>query len=166
MNVRQTVEIREARSPEDLAAVSTLLVEYAAALEVDLCFQDFEGERTSLPGAYAAPGGGLWIAAGAGPVRGCVALRPLVGDCAELKRLYVRPTDRASGLGRALAVHALEAARRMGYARVRLDTLPSMARAIAMYRAMGFVEIANYNDNPVPGVLFFELALRCLSPAR
>ena len=154
------VVIREARSPEDLAAVSTLLVEYAAALDVDLGFQDFDAELASLPGAYAAPRGGLWIAVGAGPPRGCVAVRPLIGDCAELKRLYVRPTARASGIGRALALHAIEAARRMGYDRVRLDTLPSMTRAAAMYRAMGFVEIAAYNDNPVPGVLFFELALR------
>lgn len=153
--------IRSSVLPEDLAVARALFVEYAASLSVDLSFQDFETELTTLPGAYAPPAGALLLAELAGDVVGCVALRPLdPPSVAELKRLYVRPAGRGAGAGRALTKAVLEHARRAGYERVRLDTLPFMREAQALYRALGFVDIPPYRHNPVPGTSFMALDLR------
>ena len=152
--------IRPAASAADLVAVRALFQEYAASLETDLCFQDFDAELRDLPGAYQPPGGALLVADAAGTLLGCVALRalepPAIG---EMKRLYVRPPGRGRGLGAALASAILERARSAGYRRVRLDTLPSMATAQQLYRRLGFREIGPYRHNPVPGSLFMELDL-------
>lgn len=152
--------IRAIASPTDLAAVRDLFQEYAASLETDLSFQDFGAELKSLPGAYQPPAGALLIAEVAGHVLGCVALRPLEPPVVgEIKRLFVRPAGRGQGLGSALVTAILECARRAGYRCVRLDTLPSMATAQALYRRLGFREIAPYRHNPIPGSRFMELDL-------
>ena len=137
-----------------------LFQEYAGSLDVDLCFQGFAAELAGLPGAYLAPGGALLLARDAGQVLGCVALRPLEAPAiAELKRLYVRPNGRGRGAGLALTEAALTRARASGYRRVRLDTLPAMGEAQALYRKLGFVDIAPYRHNPIPGARYMELRL-------
>jgi ribosomal protein S18 acetylase RimI-like enzyme len=150
--------IRDARAA-DIAAVRALFDEYAAEIAVDLCFQGFAQERDGLPGAYTPPRGRLLVVERDGSIEGCVALRPLEDGVAEMKRLYLRPAARGGGLGRRLALAVIREAERAGYERLRLDTLPSMGAAIAMYRDLGFGEIAPYRHNPVPGALFLERAL-------
>lgn len=137
-----------------------LFREYADSLGVDLAFQGFEDELAGLPGEYAPPRGALLLASEADEAAGCVAVRPLEppGTC-ELKRLYVRPAHRATGLGRALGLAAVDAGRRLGYERMRLDTLPSMEAARRLYRSLGFREIDAYRFNPVEGTQFLELGL-------
>jgi ribosomal protein S18 acetylase RimI-like enzyme len=144
----------------DRAAIVALLREYEAGLGVSLCFQDFEAEVAGLPGAYAPPGGQMLLArAASGGLAGLVALRPVSdapGSC-EMKRLYVRPAVRGSGLGRELAIAAMEEARRLGYRRMYLDTLPAMRQAQALYRSLGFRQSGTSATEPV--VLLFEREL-------
>lgn len=152
--------IAPVRDAADLAEIRVLFREYADALGVDLSFQDFEREMAELPGRYAEPGGRLFLARAEGAVAGCVALRPMdEPDVCEMKRLYLRDAYRGSGLGRALALAVIDEARRAGYARMRLDTLPSMTSARGLYARLGFRPIAPYTHNPVEGVLFLELDL-------
>ena len=140
-----------------LDEVRALFVEYARGLGFSLCFQGFDEELATLPGMYAPPRGRLLLE----PGLGCVGLHPLDGRCVELKRLYVRPAARGTGLGRRLAAAAIDAARDLGYERLRLDTVPAtMGAAVALYRSLGFAEIAPYRHNPVPGALYFERLLQ------
>lgn len=140
--------------------VRKLLGEYQQTLKIDLCFQGFAEELNSLPGRYAPPGGAILLAEGdGGDIAGLVAMRPIDPFAAEMKRLYVRSDRQGDGLGRALAEALIASARERGYSRLRLDTLPSMERAAALYRKLGFVEIGPYVPNPVEGALFFELTL-------
>ncbi|HEY7482623.1 MAG TPA: GNAT family N-acetyltransferase [Gemmatimonadales bacterium] len=152
--------ILEADGPEALALVRRLFEEYAASLEVDLCFQGFEEELAGLPGAYARPAGGLLLGFDGDEPAGCAAFRPLEPGIAEMKRLYVRPSARGGGWGRRLAQRVVDDARAAGYQRIRLDTLPSMRTALALYQALGFREIAPYRHNPVRGTRFLELRLQ------
>lgn len=153
-----TVEIREA-AVDDIPTVRVLFLEYAVSLGIDLCFQKFDEELASLPGAYAPPTGKLLVAWDEQTPAGCIAFRQLGEGRCELKRLYVRPAFRGRGLGRLLATRALEEARNAGYESASLDTLPSMTEAIALYRALGFTPTDPYCHNPVPGALFFAKSL-------
>jgi putative acetyltransferase len=148
-----------AAAPRDIPACRELFLEYEQTIGVSLCFQDFAAEVAGLPGAYAPPRGGLWLAFRGDSISGCVALRPFAGNDAEMKRLYVRPAYRGQRIGLALARHAIGQARALGYGTLRLDTLPSMAEAQRMYSALGFVDTPPYNDNPVAGVRFLALGL-------
>ena len=142
-------------SPADLDEIRVMLREYAAWLEVDLCFQNFEQELAGLPGDYAPPRGRLLFAEGAG----CIALRAIDEEICEMKRLYVRPQHRGSGLGRRLVQAIIDEARAIGYRRIRLDTMPKMDSAQKLYASLGFHEIAPYRYNPEPGARFLELDL-------
>ncbi len=143
----------------DVPLVRELFTEYAASLGFELDFQGFDEELRTLPGDYAPPGGALLLGeVGGGPVA-CIALRDLGERCCELKRMYVRPEHRRRGLGRSLASAIIAEARRLGYERMRLDTIDTMTRAIALYRSLGFREIPPYRPNPIPGATFFELTL-------
>jgi len=148
-----------ARTPEQVGEARRLFQAYAASLDFELCFQDFDRELASLPGDYAEPAGRLLLAERDGRALGCVALRPLEAGVCEMKRLYLEPAQRGTGLGRMLAKAVIDEARAVGYGRLRLDTVPSMAAAIALYRELGFREIPPYRQNPVPGAMYLELAL-------
>ena len=152
------MQIVDGHVDEHVPTMRTLFEEYAASLGVDLGFQDFERELAELPGEYVPPRGRLLLALDAEPA-GCVALRPFEPGVCEMKRLYVRPAHRGSGLGRLLAQAIVEAGRDAGYERMRLDTLPSMAAARGLYRSLGFVEIEAYRHNPIHGTTYFERAL-------
>ena len=147
-------------SDADVEAARALFAEYADSLGVDLGFQGFDDELAALPAGYLPPTGVLLLAEGAGgTVVGCVAVRALEADACELKRLYVRPAGRGAGLGRTLTEEAIAAARRLGYRRMRLDTLPTMQTAYALYREIGFRDIEPYRFNPVPATRYLELDL-------
>jgi ribosomal protein S18 acetylase RimI-like enzyme len=152
------IDIVPATSDDQIATARRLFKEYEASLGIELTFQGFAQEVAGLPGAYAPPAGRLLLATGAEPA-GCVALRPLGGGICEMKRLYVRPTARGARLGRRLAETVIREARAIGYARMRLDTLPSMKDAFALYQTLGFREIAPYYATPIAGTRFMELSL-------
>jgi putative acetyltransferase len=154
------VRIVDGHGEEELPAVRRLFEEYAASLEVDLGFQDFDRELRELPGDYAPPAGRLLLALEGDDPAGCVALRPYGPEICEMKRLYVRPAFQGEGLGRRLAEEIVEAGREAGYGLMRLDTLPSMEAARGLYRSLGFEEIEAYRHNPVHGTTFFQLRLR------
>jgi len=149
----------QATSSVQLATVRALFLEYAASLEISLCFQNFEEELASLPGSYAAPSGRLLLALRDAQAVGCVALRPILDGVCEMKRLYVRPAWRHKGVGRTLASAILAAAVELGYKAMRLDTLASMKAAISLYRSLGFQTIPPYYDNPSDQAVFMEVAL-------
>jgi ribosomal protein S18 acetylase RimI-like enzyme len=150
-----------ATSPADLNIIRRLFREYEAEIGVDLCFQGFEQELAELPGAYSPPRGRLLVANSDGEAIGCVGLRPLKMDVTicEMKRLYVRPSHRGTGLGRQLVQRIVTEAREAGYSVMRLDTLRTMTAAQDLYRRMGFRDIPAYYPNPLPGVVYLELEL-------
>ena len=155
--------IRDAQ-PLDMDRVRGLFTSYADSLGFDLDFQDFDQELAGLPGAYGPPRGCILLAvrAAAGGVEeltGCVALRPLETDICEMKRLYVLPAHRGTGLGRDLAHAIIARARALGYARMRLDTVDTMHAAMGLYRSLGFTPINAYCANPLAGARYFELDL-------
>jgi ribosomal protein S18 acetylase RimI-like enzyme len=151
--------IAPAETPAEIEEIRALFREYAQSLGVDLAFQGFEDELASLPGAYAPPAGLLLLARAGATVVGGVGLRPLAPGICEMKRLYVRPAHRALKAGRALAEAVIAEARMIGYRAMRLDTLPGMAAAQALYAALGFEDIPPYYENPIPGTRYCELDL-------
>lgn len=175
----QRFNITPVRNATDLADTITLFHAYAASLGFDLAFQNFSAEMAGMPGKYSpAAGGELLIARdiASGKAIGCVGLRSLAllpgapddGDtagssdvrkCCEMKRLYVTPEGRGTGVGKALVSRILDVAETLGYAEVRLDTLPQMVAALNMYRAIGFLEIHAYYDTPMEGTHFLSLTL-------
>lgn len=140
-------------SADDVADVAALFRAYAATLAVDLGPQGFEEELARLPGAYAPPRGALLLARGDGAAIGCIALRPLTESACEVKRLYVRPDARGTGLGKALVAAILDEAARLGYHEIKLDTLEQMTPAIALYRGFGFTPIPPYGSHPYEGLV-------------
>lgn len=153
----QTLQVT---SPAQVAQARALFVEYAQSLGFSLCFQNFEKELADLPGDYAPPEGRLLLAEYEGNLAGCVALHKLADGTCEMKRLYLRRQFRGKGLGHSLADRIIAEARAIGYQRMRLDTVePVMKDAVAMYRKMGFREIAPYRANPIEGALYMELLL-------
>lgn len=154
------MELIQASSTEEFQQAKLLFEEYASWVEISLCFQNFDQEVANLPGDYAPPSGRLLLAIEDEKVMGCVALRKIAEGIGEMKRLYMRPEFRGRGLGRTLTEKLIAEAKQIGYTSLRLDTLPGkMDQAIAMYRALGFKEIAPYYRNPVEGATFMELVL-------
>jgi putative acetyltransferase len=153
--------IFQADSPVHLAEVRELFREYALSLNFSLRFQNFDRELAELPGDYAPPEGRLLLADLRGEIAGCVALHKWKTEVCEMKRLYLRPRFRGKGLGRILAETVIAEARKIGYQRMRLDTVePVMADAVAIYRKLGFHAIAPYRANPMPGTLYMEVELK------
>jgi ribosomal protein S18 acetylase RimI-like enzyme len=151
------------RSPSDFEGVRSLFIEYAASLNVDLCFQNFSDELDSLPGEYAAPRGALVLASVDGNFAGCCAMRPLdtvdYTNACEMKRLYVRPSYRGLRIGRLLAESILDMSRQAGYDCILLDTLDDMESARALYQELGFEEIPPYYYNPIAGAHYLRAKL-------
>jgi putative acetyltransferase len=150
-------------TPELFAATREIFREYARSLDVDLCFQHFEEELASLPGAYVPPGGCLLLVFVDSALAGCGALRALAdadyANACEMKRLYVRPAFRRFGLGRVVAQALLDEAQRAGYSEVLLDTLSDMEAARGLYASLGFEEIPPYYFNPIPGAHYLKATL-------
>ncbi len=143
----------------DLDEIRAMFREYSALVAEALCFQGFDQELESLPGAYAPPSGALLIARDGAAAAGCVALRRIDARTGEMKRMYVREAWRGKGVGRRLALAVIAEAKRRGHARLVLDTLPKLGAAIALYRDLGFRETGPYLARPTPGALCFELSI-------
>lgn len=156
--------IRPATGEQDLEQARTLMRRYANWTGIDLCFQNFDAELAALPGKYAAPDGGLWLAVDDNDrAAGTIAVRPLADGVCEMKRLWVEPDAQGHGLGRKLANTAIGFAQARGYREMKLDTLQQrMPSAIAMYRSLGFVDCEPYTPNPEPDVLYLALDLDSL----
>jgi len=150
----------QATTEERVRLARDLFGAYAESLGFDLSFQGFAAELAGLPGEYASPAGRLLLAERDGRPAGCAALRPMEDGACEMKRMFVRPEFRGLGIGRLLAVALIEEARAIGYDRMLLDTIAFMKEAIALYRSLGFREVAPYRHNPIAGAAFMELALR------
>jgi putative acetyltransferase len=148
-----------ATAPEQYEAARLLFEEYATELAVDLCFQGFADELRQLPEMYGGPTGALLLVYAEDAPVAAVGIRRFSADTCEMKRLYVRNSWRRGGLGRKLALAAVDAGRRLGYRRMVLDTLQSMSEARALYRSLGFTEIPPYYANPLPGVSYLEKSL-------
>ena len=157
----ETVRLVHANSIAEYEIARELFREYAATLGFDLDFQGFERELRELPGAYVPPSGCLLLAVeeDGGRAIGCIALRKIDAQICEMKRLFVRPEGRGKGLGRILSLAVIDEAKRISYHYMRLDTVPGMTEAIALYRSLGFKDIPPYRHNPIPGAIFMELDL-------
>lgn len=154
------LEIVQATTPDNIAGARKLILEYAEFLGESLRFQDFDREIEELPGKYAPPAGSLLVAREGEEPAGCGAFRPLETGICEMKRVYVRPAFRGRHLGIRLVKQLIAEATLAGYARMRLDTIPAkLPEATSLYRGLGFVEIPAYYENPIRGVVYFELRL-------
>lgn len=155
-----SVELQQPQSPEDWLQARQLVEEYAASLNLDLAFQNIAHELQDLAHEYSAPTGAFLIAREHAAALGCAGVRRFADGAGEIKRLYVVPAARGRGIGLRLARHIVAEARRLGYARLLLDTLPAMQEAQALYVSLGFKPTAAYRFNPLPGAAYFELSLR------
>lgn len=154
------ISISQAESSAEVAIVRELFVEYAESLGFSLCFQNFDRELAGLPGDYTPPQGRLLLARSGVESAGCVALHSLEPGICEIKRLYVRPQFRGTGLGKMLTNTVISEAKGIGYKKIRLDTVePKMKNAVGLYRTLGFREIAPYRPNPIEGAMYMELEL-------
>jgi putative acetyltransferase len=153
------MQARTVTSGPDLEEVRILLTEYAEWVSIDLSFQGFAEELAGLPGEYVAPHGTLLLCVADGTPAGCVGVRRWDAETCEMKRLFARSTFRGQRCGLFLAERAIDWATGAGYARMVLDTLPSMTAAQRMYDRLGFRDIAPYRFNPVPGTRFMALQL-------
>ena len=159
-SVVQGLALVQAASAAQITQARELFLEYAQSLGFSLCFQSFDQELAGLPGDYTPPNGRLLLAHYNDELAGCVALHRLQPKICEMKRLYLRPQFRGKGLGRALAETIIAEARTIGYERMRLDTVESVMKdAVAMYRRLGFKDIAPYRANPIEGAMYMELML-------
>ena len=149
--------IKPAETPEEMEEVRLLFREYGTFLGADLCFQGFEDELASLPGKYSPPDGRLLIAIADDKTQGCVAVRKLDETTCEMKRLFIRPAARGTGLGRLLAQEIISLSKEIGYTTMRLDTLERLTEAMCLYKSLGFRKTEPYYDNPLPGVVYWEL---------
>jgi len=140
----------------DIPAIKELFLEYARAIGIDLCFQNFDKELANLPGKYALPDGALLIAKSSSKTCGCIALRKFDDQVCEMKRLYVKPEFRKHGLGKDLVERIINEAKKRGYKFMRLDTLATMQSAIKLYKSFGFYEIPAYTFNPIPNAVYME----------
>ena len=157
---QEDVSIVEAATSADYALGRALFEEYARAIDVDLCFQDFAAELDRLTVMYAPPAGALLLARAGADAAGCVGLRKLRDDICEMKRLYVRPAFRGRRLGRRMAEDIARRARSLGYRTLVLDTLGTMEAAQGLYVSMGFTPATSYYVNPLPNVKYFSLDLQ------
>lgn len=151
--------VTPARSIIELTSAAALFRAYAKALPADLAPQGFSAELSSLPGVYGPPKGELLLAKRGDHVLGCIAFKPLEGRIAEIKRLFVRPQARGTGVGKALVAAAIATARQAGYDEIKLDSLQEMTAAIALYKSFGFEPIAPYGSHPYPGLVTLGLRL-------
>ncbi len=156
---KRTIHVFQAVTETQINIAREMFVEYAKSLNFDLCFQNFDKEVNGLPGEYALPRGRLLLAMFEAKVAGCIALKRISDEVCEMKRLYVRSEFRGEGIGKRLTTDVMQQARVIGYTQMRLDTLPSMKEAIALYRSLGFESIAPFRDLPVPGALYMQTRL-------
>jgi ribosomal protein S18 acetylase RimI-like enzyme len=153
------ITIIDAVDPSMIENARALFREYQQAIDTDLCFQNFETELRNLPGDYTRPRGRLLLAMDGDVSAGCIAMRPVADDICEMKRLYVRPLYRATGLGRQLAERIISEAGAAGYRSMYLDTLPIMQSAQRLYESLGFRDIPPYTNNPIEGARYLGLEL-------
>jgi putative acetyltransferase len=151
------VEIKEVSSRKEIQEARKLLKEYADWLDLELCYIDIDKEVAEFPGEYGPPTGRFFLAFEGGKLAGSVAVRRWHGDICEMKRLFVRPAFRGLGIGKKLAEFIIGEAKRMGYKVMRLDTLPYMVEAKALYKAVGFKQVRKYRDSPTNDAEYFEL---------
>jgi len=159
MRSKAPMQIVAAATDRELSAAKAMIEEYAASIGIDLGFQGFREEIALFPSGYSPPDGLVLVAYEGGEPAGVVALRRLEGSTCEMKRLYVRVEHRGRGIGRALSEEVIRRAAGLGYAKMRLDTLPTMDPAIELYRDLGFREIPPYRFNPVADAHYMELDL-------
>lgn len=154
------MRIKQAQTKTEIEEVRKLFLEYEAFLDIDLCFQSFEEELAGLPGKYSRPNGDLLIGLDGERIVGCVAVRKLEDGVCEMKRLFVKPEARGTGLGRQLAQEIILVAQKLGYSLMRLDTLDRLTEAMHLYEALGFQRTEPYYENPLVGVVYWELDLK------
>ena len=159
MGARDSTLMVRAAELTELEEVRNLFREYQTELDVDLCFQSFEEELATLPGKYAPPKGELLVGLVNDEIQGCVAFRCIEPGVCEMKRLFVRPDARSSGLGGLLVEEILKGASAAGYEKMVLDTLDRLQNARKLYQRNGFITVPAYYDNPLEGVIFMERKL-------
>ena len=154
-----TFTIRPASSERDIAEVRRLVLAHAAVRATTPGVEYMRADAERMPGPYVPPRGGLWLADHDGVGIGCVALRPLGADAAEVKRMFVDDAWRGRGVGRALMETLVAGARERGYATLRLGTLADMKVAQSLYASLGFRPVERYRPDELVDTLFYELSL-------